>query len=400
MLLFLLIIPTYLYNFTAFVLVSNLFKYFLIGYFLLDLIKGYKKCSLVFWLIVASYIAQGISTAMMQPDLLFNYINQTIRGIAFYYFIDKHCHKKRATSSLGVLAAYLELMVWINLVTIVIFPNGMYTSGVYTRNFWMGYDNTHIRWQIPAVAISCIYSLCKFGKITKGNVTLIVVVVLSTILVGSGTSTIAIMLFVVGLTYILLCKNKEIERGINFFTPFMALIVGIVGSILVIGATIASLRFELLNRVISLFGKDLTLTGRSYIWISALNSIQSNLIWGLGYETSDITSMRLVGRLGYGSSPHNICLEALYNGGIVYAILIVLIYLAINSNLKKVSRVPAASVCGLWLFVVSIMGLAEPQFGSYLRIAWIVCYNLPYICKENGTEMVDVSRIKLLRRNK
>lgn len=378
------IVPTYLYNVSVFMLISNLFGYAAILLCIIDISKKPQECSVIFWLLVLSIIAQGISTARANPELLSTYIRQNAKTITFYYFLDKFTKSDRATKNINVLLHYLEVMIFINLVTIIIFPNGMYSSGVYTSNYWMGYDNTHIRWQIPALAISFIYSFATKQKITIRTWILTAAVFLSTLIIGSGTATIAVIVFSIGMVYILSGKHKGTEKGIKIFTPLTALLVGVIGTVLVVGGTIAGSQIEIVERIASSLGKDAeTLTGRSYIWIGTLAAIQKNMLWGLGYETSDMTSMRLVNTTGYGTSPHNLCLEVLYNGGIVLAVIIVLIYLVIHFKLKRYKNIPLISVCGLWLLIISIMGITEPQYSSQLRLAWIIIGNIPCICEEN-----------------
>ena len=384
------IVPTYLYNVSAFMLIANLFGYTAILLCMIGILKNPRDCSLVFWLIVLSVVAQGISTAMANPDLLSTYARQYAKTIAFCYFLDKFTKGDRATKNINVLLHYLEMMIFINLATLIVFPNGMYTSGVYSSNYWMGYDNTHIRWQIPALAISFIYSFATKQKISIRTWVLTLAVLLSTLIIGSGTATIAVIVFAIGMIYILLGKRQDKEKGIKLFTPLAALIVSIVGTIVVVGGTIMGSQIEIVERIASALGKDsATLTGRNYIWVGSLTAIQNNLLWGLGYETSDMTSMRLVNTTGYGSSPHNLCLEVLYNGGIVLAVIIVLIYLAIHFRLVKYKDVPLISVCGLWLLIISVMGITEPQYSSQLRLAWIIIGNIPYLCQENGLLIME-----------
>lgn len=379
------IVPTYLYNVSAFMLIANLFGYAAIFLFMIDVLKKPRDCSLTFWLIVISVIVQGISTAMVNPALVSIYIRQYSKTIAFCYFLDKFTKDYRVTKNFNVLLHYLEIMIFINLMTLILFPDGMYTSGVYTSNYWMGYDNTHIRWQIPALAISFIYSFATKQKLTIRTWILMLVVLSSTLLIGAGTATIAIVVFAAGMLYILLGKRKDKENGIKIFMPLAALIISIVGTIIIVGGTIVGSQIEIVEKIASLLGKDsATFTGRNYIWIGTLSAIQNNLMWGLGYETSDMTSMRLVNTTGYGSSPHNLCLEVLYNGGIVLAIIIILIYLETHLKLLRYKDIPLISVCGLWLLIISVMGITEPQYGSQLRLAWIIIGNITYLCQDNG----------------
>lgn len=377
------IVPTYLYNFPYFVAVSNIIYYVLFLLCILHIFRYYKNCSVIFWLILLATILQGISTAMMQPELLDTYSKLSLKAITFCYILD-YGMRKRPKEFINALVRYFEFIIIINLFTILFFPSGMYQSGSYESNFYMGYHNTHIRWQLPAIALSFIYSLSVYKKVKLRSVLLYVVVFISNIMVSSSTAIIILAVFGLGLLYILLNKRKDVEKGIKLFTPMTAILTLVVGSILVIGSTLFSLKFDLLAKIIDFFGKDISLTGRNYIWVNALEAIQNKLLWGYGYEEANITSMRLVGTVGYGTSPHNFGLEVLYVGGVMLAIAILLIYFILQYKVSKVKNIPATSICGLWLLTVSIMGVTEPQYGTYLKLAWIVTGNILYLYQANG----------------
>lgn len=380
------IVPTYLYDVSFFMTFSSLFGYLAIPVFLFDMCILHRKNppSGVFWMIVLSIVVQGYSTAISNPELLLMYIKQYSKTIAFCYFLDKFTKEKGATRTINVLLHYLEIMIFINFLTLLIFPNGMYTSGSYSRNFWMGYDNTHIRWQIPALSLSYIYSFIVKKSIDWRNIILTTIVLISCFLIKAGTATIAVIIFILGMIYILLGKRKDWEKGIKFFSPIVAAILSVIGTVVVVGGTVAGTQIEIVQNISRFFGKDsATLTGRSYIWIRTIDFIKKNFWFGTGYETADMTSMRLVNKVGYGTSPHNLCLEILYCGGIVLAVVIAIIYIYLHFKTRKINYIPAISVCGLWLAIVSIMGLTEPQYSSQLRIAWIIIGNMPFICMEN-----------------
>jgi|GEM_PF-2904471 len=379
------IAPTYLYNVSFFMFFSNSFVYLAIAAFLIDFCRNFRRSSIVFCLIVVSVVIQGVATSMLNPGLLVTYVRQYSKTIAFCYFMDKFTREGGVSKNINVLLHYLEMMIVVNFITLILFPNGMYVSGSYSRNFWMGYDNTHIRWQIPALAISYIYSFVVNKRIGFRTVLLSLVILLSTIIVGSGTAIIAVVVFAAGMLYILLGKRKDQEKGPKLFMPLSALVISIIGSILIVGGTIAGSQVGFVAQIAEWLGKDsATLTGRSYIWTSSLATIKEHLIWGVGYETSEMTSMRLVNRIGYGLSPHNFCLDVLYNGGIILAIIVILIYVVLQFKLSKYKKLPVISICGLWLITISVMGLMEPQYNTQLRLAWIIVGNIAYLCQENG----------------
>ncbi len=399
------VIPTYIYNFPLLITFSNLFWYATIGVIILDYIKYKRKCSVVFWLIFTGIIIQGVATQVYDneiiivegmvtqvsnDEMLSEFIRRYIKEIAFCYIIDQYMSGRKANQFLNVFSTYLGVMIFINLVTIILFPKGIYTAGSYSENYWMGYDNTHIRWQLPAMGMACINSLCLRGKLTKKVLLIYIMVVISNLLVFSGTALVSIAVLSIGMIYILVWEKRVEEQGIRIFSALSALAVAIIGSVIVVGATVNSRSLQIIVSISNILGKDVSsLAGRSYIWINSLAAILRRPVWGYGYEAAETTSKRLVGGVGYGFSPHNICLETLYYGGIMLGIVTCAIYIAIFIRNSRYRAAVEYSVCGLWLITISIMGLVEPQYGTYMRLAWLVCYNMPFLYTKNGIKKMS-----------
>ena len=178
--------------------------------------------------------------------------------------------------------------------------------------------------------------------------------------------------------YILIDQNAFFQGVLKRikFTPLSAVIVSVVGTIIVVGGTIASDQIALLQSLTRYFSKGSTINGRGPIWLSALRRITQHLWLGCGYETYDMTSLNLVGTTGWGTSAHNFCLELLYTGGIVLAVTIALIYLVLYYNSKFIKESTIGNIIGIWLILISIMGIVEPQYEEYTRIAWVVSFYL------------------------
>ena len=236
---------------------------------------------------------------------------------------------------------------------------------------------SQIHRELPALCIKMCYD-----KLTRKSKTfsinfycLFIVVAISAVRVLSVTS-----LLVVGILgiYILIDQNAFFQGVLKRikFTPLSAVIVSVVGTIIVVGGTIASDQIALLQSLTRYFSKGSTINGRGPIWLSALRRITQHLWLGCGYETYDMTSLNLVGTTGWGTSAHNFCLELLYTGGIVLAVTIALIYLVLYYNSKFIKESTIGNIIGIWLILISIMGIVEPQYEEYTRIAWVVSFYL------------------------
>ena len=331
---FLYMLPSSMYKVNGIVMIQDAVSYICFACFFYNLLRR-KKYSSIFWLITFAWVSVGISTVLSgNTNLIASYSKKVIKGVAFISFIDYFLRKKEL-GFLKVIYTILEIEIIINCITIFLFPNGMYMNGSYATNYFMGYHNSHIRWELPALCIKMCYD-----KLTRKSKTfsinfycLFIVVAISAVRVLSVTS-----LLVVGILgiYILIDQNAFFQGVLKRikFTPLSAVIVSVVGTIIVVGGTIASDQIALLQSLTRYFSKGSTINGRGPIWLSALRRITQHLWLGCGYETYDMTSLNLVGTTGWGTSAHNFCLELLYTGGIVLAVTIALIYLVLyyNSN--------------------------------------------------------------------
>ena len=164
------------------------------------------------------------------------------------------------------------------------------------------------------------------------------------------------------------------------FSPLIAFITLVIGTSFVVGGTIAATQLEVIANVSQYFGKGTSLHGRSYIWISTLSYIAQHLWIGNGYETSDMTSVKLVEAMGWGNSSHNLLFEVLYIGGFLLLICMTIIYIYLQWNYKKYFyQNKTIVIVGIWLMLVSIMGIVEPQYEEYTRFMWLLAYYIPII---------------------
>lgn len=333
---------------------------------------------MMFWMITLTWIAVGVSTVVLgERTLIISYGKRAVKGVAFLAFFDRKL-KEKNVDFLRIIYFSLELMIFVNFITIFLYPEGMYVSGAYSQNYFIGNRNAHIRWELPALCIKMAYDRLKKNnnRLSLNFYILYAVSAISAIRVESATSIILLAVFAI---FVVLEQSQffhYLVKKINV-PPIASLMVLVAGTIIVVGGTIASNQIFALKYILQFFNKSSTLTGRANIWISALASINRRLFLGYGYETSDMISMNLVGTTGWGSSAHNLLLELLYTGGIVLVVIVVFVYVLIQRNFRIGSFTKTSKVVGVWLLLISIMGLVEPQYEEYLRIAWLVSFYLP-----------------------
>lgn len=371
------LLPTYLWRFGSIAIICKVIRYGSIFFIVSMYLFTRQRPSKILLLLILYVICLGISTQLSPTGDMNIYISSSI-SILSTIILCEWAMKKKPQNFIKSLLFMLENWIFINFITIVFFKDGLYQSGAYSSNYFLGYDNAHIRIQILALGVSYLNSFIENKNTSIRTIILYFIVLLSNISVFSVTAIIITLTWGIVMLYIRLSEKKAISKLLNLLTIKNSLIIGIILSLTLVSITSIPYISYLIEDV---FHKDMTLSGRTYIWNNAILAIEQNPIWGYGYEPADIISMKLVNQTGFGTSPHNFYLEILYQGGVVLFFIILVLYFSINKELKKYKNSSLVYGINLWMLIIVIMGVVEPQLDINLIISWIIIYNINSIMK-------------------
>ena len=380
--LFFITIPPYLYtNFKFIGLLMALVQYSLFILMFLNIaITKFRGKSPIFWILSLTLILQIISSYRNSLALTEDAIKIAVKTVGCLWFMDMEL-KHNFHFFIKTFTLYQVVYVIINLLTVIIFPDGMYQSGAYTNCYFLGYDNTHINVQLPAIALVVITSIWKHGKINFKGWTVITIVAISALITFSATSIIGLGIFIIGTIIILPGKKKKHYKFIKVPSPLTTFILfGIISILLIGGSSFGGVKDNLIN----LFGKDSTLSSRTLLWENSLYYIAKGVLWGYGYESGETVSAKLVnifGQSGWGVSPHNFYLAVLYSGGIILFITIVCIFIILNYKYFISNNTVEKMIVGLWIFSFMSMCVVESHYGDTIRTLLLFSYYL-IECKE------------------
>ena len=193
-------------------------------------------------------------------------------------------------------SSILELLIYINLITILMFPEGMYKEGLYSQNWFLGYKNVQIRTILPIVCISTIRSYFKYEKINLRTFALIVCAGITMALIDSATALIGFIVFC-SLFLLYHSKKRALPRIFSLWTGVIAVVVGFIA---IVEIRIQDLFADFFNDVLN---RSITFTGRISIWEKSITLFLKRPVFGYGYLTSD----EYVSYYGaqYATHPHN-----------------------------------------------------------------------------------------------
>jgi O-antigen ligase len=286
-------------------------------------------------------------------------------GIISVVLFYEYAIKKDITSFVKSQLLCFEIVIYINLLTILMFPSGLYIEDPYNSLFiaykcwFLGYYNRYTRYFLPAIAFSFINKY--WGGSKRRTYLLFGAIVISSILVWSGGVLMAV--FATFIFILLEEKYKDVFNYVNYWL-IQPLVL-----IMVLAIQIQNNFRWLLDTIL---GKWSSLMGRINLWRITCGQISSSIIIGYGMKTGLERSMEV--GFNWGTYAHNMILETLYRGGLVYFTLFFsMIYLCgkkLKKNRNEFVVVVISAVFGGW----SVHSVVESYTTPFLMGLFIVGY--------------------------
>ena len=293
-------------------------------------------------------------------------------GLAIIVYRGTQIHFEECVSA---LAFVLEIYTYLNLLTIVLYPNGLYDAEFYSGNYWfLGYKNVMTKFLLPAVTINSIATVMKNRRYTVRLICLWCSVVATMIMVDNKTGLIGIAFIIILLA---LFSRKKLPAFFNLKNGIIFLIV-----ISIVVATTSIVK--IFSPILLYLGEDKSVLHRQEVWIRAFELILKSPIWGYGLRSS--TEYRQLINLstgwGYISHPHNYILYTFLQGGSVLILLV--INLIRKGGRKCLSNRKNYMAKAIILMYASffVMGIAE-SLTEYTLL-------YPMILFTNGIEQHDI----------
>lgn len=341
--------PIYIDYISRYIHFYTLLQSVTITYIIVHLLKVRKSCSIMSilaivmqtWILISTIVGNGYISEAFELLLSISYT-----FLLFDYY------NKQFVLLLKLLMVHAELCVHINLLTLLIAPDGFLSrsNSAYgmTQEWFLGADAYFIMWILPALMIAWIYAYVFYNN--KRAIIISLASIITEIIRGSGTGIVAISIFFI---VMLLPIIK------NYLTPFRSSCIGVIIFLYII----IFRKSKILVPILDLLGKDWTFTGRLTIWDSAIKSIIENPILGYGVLTND-NMVNYLGRSLNGiwiGATHCHChfLQIAFQGGLVAFILMGII---IGIDVYKCSKLwpnKIAKIAGISIAIYMIMGITE-----------------------------------------
>ena len=360
--------------------------------FVLYFVYRYREFkNLGLWLLIGVYFWLWIST-MLNGGTFESYYDD-IRRCLIAMFVTYYGMKYDEERFLKVALMIVVFYTLANLGVMIIHPSGIRmgnaagVNGIGEKFFLFG-KNTAIKTTGLGVFLMAYYQLRYEGGIGLKSIILSGVVLVESLISGSGTSTIVSIIL---LAFLFL----GVDRMPAFFNAVSGWILNIAFFFVIIVFQALS-RFEYF--IVDVMHKDMSFTGRMPLWLGGLLLISGSPIIGYGSEPRTVAAAKL----GVNNdSMHNFIIDYMYQGGLVMIVLwtIFILYLAIV--IAKMKDVLIKRLFGLFSFAMMIVWISEP-FSRGRMVTMIILFSLMFTAAGVNvpSSVTKEKKIKLYRGKK
>lgn len=345
-----------------------------------DLFILIMKCRLYIMVSIALFGTLVLSTSINSGNVSETFVS-FFRCTLFSMFLACCVVSKNIYLLKGVALSYNALIV---ITFLCLFINLPGISGVY--NFATT-KNVFFRFVFLGILVDAYLDWKQKGEISKHTIFILGLVCITNYLCHSSTgfSVSFIVLILLIIKKHIFKSDFRIAKASLFF--FVALFL----SVLVIFFRQFAFYSD---AVTSLFGKDVTFTGRSDLWDQALTQIYKNPILGIGHVNGDLFG----NELWSSSSCHNFYLDVIIETGFVGLSCVAIFFIALIKNIDYCMEKEMSQMFAILIFGYFISYDFEVFFNSGQYI-----YNFPTLffivfCFSELRRKSIISKIKIIYR--
>jgi O-antigen ligase len=356
--------------FTTIPIINKIYNLFQILNFLIIILFTLKERKISkINLLISGFIILLIISTIFNNGNLEEAIILGLKVISLCFLVD-YGIKKNTKEFLKAFELLLSLLIYINFISLFLYPSGMYVNlaNGYKSNWFLGFKNSHVLYILPAVLISIINSNIEKEKLSLRTLILIIISFLSVLVVKSSTSIVAMIMLILFLMFKKIIKSHNFNLKnylIYYLIAFFSIIIFRIQNI-----------FKFI--IVDFLGKDLTFTGRIYIWDYVINRIKMKPIIGYGVEYKNY--LFSIEKYPYYYS-HNAILEILKQTGLIGLTLMAIILITIIKKLNQYKSEIITKTISFVIFIYLIMMLMETYDFEYYFFLFPLCYNIEYLIK-------------------
>ena len=269
----------------------------------------------------------------------------------------------KGTSFLSSQLFCFEIVIYINLITELLYPNGLYIERIQSithyKNWFLGYYNNHTKYFIPAIMFALLYA--EKRRSYSRVLFLVSAIFLSALLSWSGG--VLTSLFTMLIVYVFF---KEKTRIFNYYTYWLMHILFFI--------MVYILRLQNVFRwlIDGIFRKWNTLEIRIIIWEQTAKLISKSPVWGYGIQNKIIRVAE--NHHNHGVHAHSMLFELLYQGGFVGLGLWIMIIIVSGMGVYKCRNSERNKIIATAFLGWCVATLVEPFTTCFLMGMFVIAY--------------------------
>lgn len=331
---------------------------------LIYVMRKVKISNICMWIIGIEFFI--ILSSFLNEANVSGAIINMIQVLAFSLIVD-YGMKNNQQQFIKALLFVLEIVVIGNFYTIL-----KYTHGINDSYIWLlGRKNNHFMYILPLMIITTINLYNKNNKFNLNDYTIFSICIFSIILVKSSTSLVGLIMFFAYFIFKKIIEDKNI-LNINVF---------LVGYIILFLMFVVFRAYNIFSFIIvNLLDKELTLTGRTEIWNTAIELIKNKIFMGYGLETEIVRIHRFNSMEAVHA--HNFILEFLYQGGIVLLSLLVMFVNLIRKKIIEYKNTKIGMFFSWGILIYLVMWLTEVYTIETFSWMFIIFFYIDFILRK------------------
>ena len=336
--------------------------------FIKDLFNG-KGLDIFLWITIG-YNAVLLIATIINGGNLIKYTGYLVSSLGITLVI-KYLSQDKGWQLVCSMRNVCRFLIFVNLITIALFPHGL----IYPEYHFLGNDNISVPSILMCATLVLYSSYIQYDRITFDGLLDFLLCAANLIIIWSGTGVTGLLVFLV------VCVGLFYFKGILNIRK-MIVISGVACYLILFASNISFLQ----NYIVGFLGKDMTFTGRTYIWKEAMTMIQKKPL--LGYGILDSQAIVYSNIMGYYKWAHNEYLQSMLNGGIFYCMLIVFAIIMVAFKLKKYEQYRATYFLQASISAYMIMFITE-TYGNFLFLSIILAFSYYLPAIDSHSEIAD-----------
>lgn len=282
-----------------------------------------------------------------------------VKGVAFILLFSGYL-KYDAKGIFEIVTKVVIVLGVLNLILMILVP-GLFGEGKY---FIAPNRNNFPNLFLPGILAGFILSKVKRSGIFYYWI-LLFLAFLTVCAVKSVTSIVGIGLVIL---YSLLENKCRFIRKYSVTFLMLGIVLFFCGVVMFNDVSVVA-ESSLLGNFLDRADKDITFSGRTWVWISAMEIISDHPFKGIGYYWGKWAMDHF-----QVTSTHNVILEILLTGGVFFLVLITAMIVKLMSNVRKQLR----SDCCAGIFFIFTVYLLMMQFEVYGYVMQFIFYFIIY----------------------